>query len=134
MRGGGGFPATSLLGQSRASHWKDQLTLTQRISNFYIRYNRLTRPNFNIFLDNVDSGEDGCSDIEDDCVTTVEDSLLDDCVIQTTPVPQTSGKRSRDNDHPRPVVENTQRVQGSNPQAPKASSAPGPSSSQSGSA
>ena len=107
----------------RASRWKDQLTLTQRISNFYIRYNRPTRLNHNIFLDNVDSGEDGCSDIEDDCVTTVEDSLLDDSVIQTTSFPHTSRKRSRDDDHPSPVMENTHLVHGSCPQTPPASSA-----------
>ena len=40
----------------RASHWKDQLALTQRISNFYIRYNRPTSLNHNICLDNVDGG------------------------------------------------------------------------------
>ena len=88
-------------------------------------------PNFSMFLDNVNSGEDGCSDIEDDCITTFGDSLLDDSVIPT-PAQQTSGKRGREDDHPIPVVENTHRVPGSNPQTPPAT--PGPSSSQSGSA
>ena len=39
-----------------------------------------------MFLDNVDSEEDGCSDVEDDCVTQIEDSLLDGSVIQTTSI------------------------------------------------
>ena len=65
-----------------------------------------------MFLDNVDSEEDGCSDVEDDCITHVEDSLLDGSVIQTTSVPNNSAKRSRVEAHPSPVRENTHRVQG----------------------
>ena len=87
-----------------------------------------------MFLDNVDSEEDGCSDVEDDCITHVEDSLLDGSVIQTTSVPNNSGKRSRVEAHLSPVRENTHRVQGIRQQTSPASAAPGPSSSQNGSA
>ena len=66
-----------------------------------------------IFLDNLDSNQDGCSDLEEDCVlSTIDDSLLNDSVMISMPV---AAKRAREEDHPhntRPVVPNPVGTQG----------------------
>ena len=70
----------------RAARWRDQLTLSKRISNLYIRCVPCTEPNLMIFLDNLDSDQDCCSELEEDCVlSTIDDSLLDDSVMLSTP-------------------------------------------------
>ena len=54
-----------------------------------------------IFFDNLDSDQDGCSDLEDDCVlTTLEDSLLDDSVTCARISTPAEAKRGREDDHP----------------------------------
>ena len=90
----------------RAARWRDQLKLSKRISNLYIRCVLYAELNLMLILDNYDSDQEGCSDLEDDCVlSTMDDSLLDDSVIATTP----AQKRLRDDEishAPRPVVHN----------------------------
>ena len=60
-----------------------------------------------LILDNFDSDQDGCSELEEDCVlSTMDDSLLDDSVMLTTPA---TSKRPREDDISqvtRPVVHN----------------------------
>jgi len=69
-----------------------------------------------IFLDNLDSDQDGCSDLEEDCVlSTIDDSLLDDSVMISTPA---TGKRTREEDNPhitKPVVPNPVGTHGAGP-------------------
>ena len=86
-----------------------------------------------MFLDNVDSEDDGRSDVEEDCVTQIEDSLLDGSVIQTTSIQNNPGKRRRVEANLSPVRSNTHHVPGIRQQTSPASAAPGPSSSQNGS-
>ena len=66
-----------------------------------------------LFLDNFNSDQDGCSELEEDCVlSTMDDSLLDDSVMLTTPA---ASKRPREDDNPhvtRPVVPNPVGAQG----------------------
>ena len=63
-----------------------------------------------IFLDNLDSDEDGCLDLEDDCVlTAIEESLSDDSVTCARVSTPAAWKRGREDDHPlvtRPVFPN----------------------------
>ena len=91
----------------RAARWRDQLKLSKRISNLYIRCVPYAELNLMLILDNFDSDQDGCSELEEDCVlSTMDDSLLDDSVMLTTPA---ASKRPREDDNPhvtRPVVPN----------------------------
>ena len=86
-----------------------------------------------MFLDNVDSEDDGCSDVEDDCIKQIEDSLLDGSVIQTTTTQNNPGKRTGAEANLSPVRGNTHRVQGIRQQTSPSSAPPGPSSSHNGS-
>ena len=52
----------------RSARWKDQLTLSIRISKLYIRCVQGTEPIHIIIVGNSDSDEDACSDLDDDCV------------------------------------------------------------------
>jgi len=72
-----------------------------------------TEPNRTIFLDNLDSDQNGCSDLEEDCVlSTIDNNLVDDSVRISTPA---ASKTGREDDHPlnaRPVVPNPVGTQG----------------------
>ena len=80
-------------------------------------------PNLISFLDNVNSEDDGCSDVEEDCIP-IEDSMLDVSVIQDTTTHVNHGKRTRVEANLSPVREDTHRVQGIRQ---RTSPTPGPS-------
>ena len=84
----------------RAARWKDQLTLSQRISSLYIRCVLGIEPNPVLFVDNSDSDDEACSDLDDD-YSVVDDSLLGDSVTFATGPSSTpsSGKRRRNSVH-----------------------------------
>ena len=68
-------------------------------------------PNLTYLLDNVNSDEDGCSDVDEDCIP-IEDSMLDVSAIQNTTTNVNHGKRTRVEANLSPVREDTHRVQG----------------------
>ena len=85
-----------------------------------------------MFLDNVNSEDDGCSDIEDDYIP-IEDSMLDGSVIQDTTTQVNPGKRTRVDANLSPVRVDTHRVHGIRERTSPVSAPSAPSSSSNGS-
>ena len=85
-----------------------------------------------MFLDDVNSEDDGCSDVDDDCIP-INDSLLDGSVIQATTTQENSRNRTRVDANLSPVRTDTHRVQGIRERNSPTSAPSVPSSSSSGS-
>ena len=75
------------------------LTLSQRISSFYIRWVLNAEPNPTSYLDNSSSDEETCLDVDED-YSVVEDSLLFDSVSYASgPASTPQGKKRRTSVH-----------------------------------
>ena len=86
-------------------------------------------PNLIYLLDNVNSDEDGCSDVDEDCIP-IDDSLLDVSAIPANTTTLNQGKRTRAEANLSPTRVDTHRVQGIRQRTspPKGTTAPSSSS------
>ena len=87
-------------------------------------------PNLIYLLDNVNSDEDGCSDVDEDCIP-IDDTLLDVSAIPANTTSLNPRKRTRAETNLSPVRVETHRVQGirQRPSPPRGPTAPASSSS-----
>ena len=87
-------------------------------------------PNLTYLLDNVNSDEDGCSDVDEDCIP-IDDTLLDVSAIPANTTSLNPRKRTRAETNLSPARVETHRVQGirQRPSPPRGPTAPASSSS-----
>ena len=102
---------------------KEHLPILHKVCYIYI-------PNLTYLLDNVNSDEDGCSDVDEDCIP-IDDTLLDVSAIPANTTSLNPRKRTRAETNLSPARVETYRVQGirQRPSPPRGPTAPASSSS-----
>ena len=102
---------------------QEHLPVSYKVYGAYI-------PNLIYLLDNVNSDEDGCSDVDEDCIP-IDDTLLDVSAIPANTTSLNPRKRTRAETNLSPARVETHRVQGirQRPSRPRGPTAPASSSS-----
>ena len=102
---------------------QEHLPVSYKVYGAYI-------PNLIYLLDNVNSDEDGCSDVDEDCIP-IDDTLLDVSAIPANTTSLNPRKRPRAETNLSPARVETHRVQGirQRPSPPRGPTAPASSSS-----